>query len=191
MWTIFKVFIDFVTKLILFSGWFVLFFFWLVACGILGPPPGIKPAPFARGGTVLTTSAREVPAVMVVMLVESLWALGEEYRTITHGVNRMSSHMPLAHFHPHFIHHLVLRVFLSKHTLLNVYCCITTLTSRPAAQGMHACKKPVQHTRFPLSLSTASHMQEPHTAIPHSTASQAQGAILNSKLSNQKHKNEK
>ena len=72
MWTIFKVFIDFVTKLILFSGWFVLFFFWLVACGILGPPPGIKPAPFALGGTVLTTSAREVPAVMVVMLVESL-----------------------------------------------------------------------------------------------------------------------
>ena len=26
MWTIFKVFIDFVTKLILFSGWFVRFF---------------------------------------------------------------------------------------------------------------------------------------------------------------------
>ena len=69
MWTIFKVFIKFVTKLILFSDWF--FFFGCVACGVLGPRPGIKPGPLALEGTVLTTSAREVPAVVVVMLVES------------------------------------------------------------------------------------------------------------------------
>ena len=59
MWTMFKVFIEFVTKLILFSDWFVLFFFGCVACGVLGPRPGIKPGPFALEGTVLTTSTRE------------------------------------------------------------------------------------------------------------------------------------
>ena len=51
MWTIFKVFIDFVTILLLFYVWF----FGRDACGILVPRPGIKPAPPALEGEVLTT----------------------------------------------------------------------------------------------------------------------------------------
>ena len=39
MWTILKIFIEFVTILLL----FYVLFFW--ACGILGPQPGIKPTP--------------------------------------------------------------------------------------------------------------------------------------------------
>ena len=89
MWTIFKVFIEFVTKLILFSDCSFFSFSRCVACGILGPQPGIKPAPFALEGAVLPTSAREVPAVMVVMLVESCehWARNTEPLLMeeTHG----------------------------------------------------------------------------------------------------------
>ena len=52
MWTIFKVFIEFVTMLFLFY-----FLFWEEpkACGILALPPGIKPTPPASEGKVLTT----------------------------------------------------------------------------------------------------------------------------------------
>ena len=52
MWTIFKVFIEFVTILLLF------YVFWLFGhetCGILAPSPGIEPAPPALEGEVLTT----------------------------------------------------------------------------------------------------------------------------------------
>ena len=49
MWTIFKVFIEFVTVLLLF------WFFGREACGILAPRPGIEPAPPALEGEVLTT----------------------------------------------------------------------------------------------------------------------------------------
>ena len=52
MWTIFKVFIEFVTILLLF---YVLFFFGFEACGILAPPPGIKLRHLALEGEVLTT----------------------------------------------------------------------------------------------------------------------------------------
>ena len=52
MWTIFKVFIEFVTILLLFC---VFGFFGPKACGILGPPPGIEPIPPALEGKVLTT----------------------------------------------------------------------------------------------------------------------------------------
>ena len=56
MWTIFKVFIEFVTILLLF---YVLDFWpwgmWHVACGILAPTPGFEPAPPALEGEVLTT----------------------------------------------------------------------------------------------------------------------------------------
>ena len=52
MWTTFKVFIEFVTILLLFYG------FWFLgpkAYGILAPQPGIKPTPPALEGKVLTT----------------------------------------------------------------------------------------------------------------------------------------
>ena len=49
MWTIFKVFIEFITTLLLF--WFI----GREACGILAPWPGIDPAPPALEGEVLTT----------------------------------------------------------------------------------------------------------------------------------------
>ena len=47
MWTIFKVFIEFVIILLLFYGH--------KACGILAPQPGIEPVPPALEGEVLTT----------------------------------------------------------------------------------------------------------------------------------------
>ena len=50
-WTILKVFIEFVTMLLL----FYVLVFWRQACGILAPQPGIKPAPPALEGEVLTT----------------------------------------------------------------------------------------------------------------------------------------
>ena len=52
VWTIFKVFIEFVTILLLF---YVLFLFGHEAWGILAPPPGIEPIPLALEGEVLTT----------------------------------------------------------------------------------------------------------------------------------------
>ena len=51
MWAIFKVFIEFVTILLLFTSWF----FGPEACEILAPWPGIEPTPFAAEGEVLTT----------------------------------------------------------------------------------------------------------------------------------------
>ena len=52
MWTIFELFIEFVTILLLF---YVLVFFGSEACGILAPRPGIEPVPPALEGKVLTT----------------------------------------------------------------------------------------------------------------------------------------
>ena len=52
MWTIFKVFIEFITILLLL---FMFWFFSQEACGILAPLPGIKPTPPALEGKVLTT----------------------------------------------------------------------------------------------------------------------------------------
>ena len=51
MWTIFKIFIEFVTILLL----FYLFFFNLKACGILVPCPRIDPISPALEGGFLTT----------------------------------------------------------------------------------------------------------------------------------------
>ena len=51
MWTIFKVFIEFVTILFLFYA----LVFGRKVCGFLAPWPGIKPAPPALEGEVLTT----------------------------------------------------------------------------------------------------------------------------------------
>ena len=51
MWTIFKVFIEFVTILLLFYA----LVFWLKARGILAPQPGNQPAPPALEGKALTT----------------------------------------------------------------------------------------------------------------------------------------
>ena len=51
MWTVFKVFTEFVTILLLF---YIFGFFGQEACGILAPGPGIEPAPPALEGEVLT-----------------------------------------------------------------------------------------------------------------------------------------
>ena len=56
MWTIFKVFMEFVTILF----WFYVLGFGHEACRILAPQPGIKPAVPALKGEVLTTKARKV-----------------------------------------------------------------------------------------------------------------------------------
>ena len=58
MWTIFKVFIEFVTILLL----FYVLVFGCEACGILAPQPGIKPAPRALEGEVLTTGLPGKPS---------------------------------------------------------------------------------------------------------------------------------
>ena len=56
MWTIFfKVFIEFVTTLLL----FYVLFFGFEAWGILGPPPGTEPTPPALEGEALTTRLQE------------------------------------------------------------------------------------------------------------------------------------
>ena len=52
MWTIFKVFIEFVTVLFLFYVWG---FFGCEACEILAPRPGTEPASPALEGEILTT----------------------------------------------------------------------------------------------------------------------------------------
>ena len=52
MWTIFKVFIEFVTILFPFH---ILDFFGREACGILAAQPGVKPASPTLEGEVLTT----------------------------------------------------------------------------------------------------------------------------------------
>ena len=52
MWTIFKVFIEFVTILLLS---YMFWFFGLKACGILAPWPGVEPASPALEDEVLTT----------------------------------------------------------------------------------------------------------------------------------------
>ena len=60
MWTIFKVFIEFVTVLLL----FYVLLFGCQACGILALQPGIKPASPAMEGEALTHwTARAVPSV--------------------------------------------------------------------------------------------------------------------------------
>ena len=50
MWTVFKVFIEFVTTLLL----FYVLVFGLKACGILDPGAAIKPIPLALEGEVDT-----------------------------------------------------------------------------------------------------------------------------------------
>ena len=52
MWTIFKVFIEFFTILLMF---YVFGFFGHEVGGILAPQPGIKPSPSALEGNILTT----------------------------------------------------------------------------------------------------------------------------------------
>ena len=58
MWTIFKVFTELVTILLL----FYVLFFGHAACGILSPQPAIEPAPPALEGKVFNHwTDREVP----------------------------------------------------------------------------------------------------------------------------------
>ena len=54
MWTIFKVFIEFVPILLLFCfGGLFFFFFWPQTCGILASQPGIEPSSPVLEGEVL------------------------------------------------------------------------------------------------------------------------------------------
>ena len=53
MWIIFKVSIEFVTKLLCFMFWF----FGCEACEILAPRPGIEPSTPESEGEVLTSGA--------------------------------------------------------------------------------------------------------------------------------------
>ena len=55
MWTTFKVFIEFVTILLLFLCFGFFFFFGHEACGILAPLPGIEPVPSALEDELLNT----------------------------------------------------------------------------------------------------------------------------------------
>ena len=65
IWTIFKVFIEFVTILFL----FYVLAFWPQACGILAPKAGIEPTLPALEGEVLTTGPPgESPNVWILSL---------------------------------------------------------------------------------------------------------------------------
>ena len=68
----FKVFIEFVTILVLF---YVLFFFGPEACGILAPQPGTKPILLALEGKVLIT---RLPGKSLMDLFLPLMSLGGE-----------------------------------------------------------------------------------------------------------------
>ena len=66
MWTFFfffEVFIEFATILLL------LWLFGPKACGILVPPPGMKPAPRAVEGGVLTTGRQESLVSILITMV--------------------------------------------------------------------------------------------------------------------------
>ena len=66
MWTIFKVFIEFVTLSHLFFFFNVLlFFFFQEACGILAPRPRIEPTPPALEGEILTTEPPRKPLLLL------------------------------------------------------------------------------------------------------------------------------
>ena len=67
MWTIFKVFIEFVTVLLL----FYVLVFWPQGMWLLGPRPGIEPAPPALEGEVLTTGPPE-KSLFVLFLVSQI-----------------------------------------------------------------------------------------------------------------------
>ena len=164
MWTIFKVFIDFITKLILFSGWLVLFF---LAGGMwdLRSPTRDQTCALGTGRHSLNHfrqgsscshggDARRV-------LVSTGRGIQNHHSWRKH---RMSSHTPLAHFHPHFIHHLVLRVFLSNVVLhhnidftasspgdacLQEACATHTLPPQVSAQP-HTCRNPTQQSHIAL-----------------------------------------
>ena len=73
MWTIFKVFIEFVTILLLF------WFFAREACGIPAPRPGTEPAPPTLEGEILTTGlpgkSRELCFILYVSLLFFFTAL--------------------------------------------------------------------------------------------------------------------
>ena len=62
MWSIFKVFFEFVAILLLF---FVFWFFGPKACGVLAPCPGIESPPPALEGEVVTTGHQGSPRKMV------------------------------------------------------------------------------------------------------------------------------
>ena len=77
LWTIFKVFIEFVTILFLFWGFSFLLFFWFFgheACGILAPQPGAEPILLASEGEVLIT--RLPGKSLMAFLFLSLMSLG-------------------------------------------------------------------------------------------------------------------
>ena len=65
MWTIFKVFIEFVTILLLFMFWF----FGHKACGILAPWRGIDPASPTLEGKVITTGQPRESLIIVVFCI--------------------------------------------------------------------------------------------------------------------------
>ena len=71
VWTIFKVFVEFVTVLLLF---YVLVFDH-EACEILVPRPGIKPAPPTLEGEVLTNGppGKSLPAASLEQFLRAIW----------------------------------------------------------------------------------------------------------------------
>ena len=60
MWTIFQVFVEFVTMLLL----VFVCFFGCQACGILAPRPGTEPAPPTPESEVLTTGPPGKPRIL-------------------------------------------------------------------------------------------------------------------------------
>ena len=79
MWTIFKVFIKFVTIVLLFYVCVCVYIYIYIsceACGILAPQPGIKPAPPALESKDVTTEllGKSHPCI----LEDHLWLLSRE-----------------------------------------------------------------------------------------------------------------
>ena len=108
MWIIFKVFIEFVEILFLFSGFFFFFFFFLTTShvGILAPWPGIESTSLALESDVLTTGLSGKYTISSVQFS----SVAQLCPTLCDTMNRSTPGLPVHHQLPEFTQTHVHRV---------------------------------------------------------------------------------
>ena len=111
MWTIFKVFVEFVTILLLF---YVLVFDH-EACEILVPPPGIKPTPPTLEGEVLTNGppGKSLPAASLEQFLRAIWGTVSQTAALILPAIKLNSQLS----------HCVLKSILNSYNdVVQTYC---------------------------------------------------------------------